>query len=213
MLSAAHDILSNDFQGNVNIFFTAAAREIQIMNNTIFMWQSTDPIPIVPTGNSTRDCNPISTGAILLADVLPSLCMKLTTPFLLTHIRFGLIYNFFHCFYHQLKFIFVVYRTRVVMVIILSSASFMLVSFSAVQWQAFLGVVFAALSGGLGEVTFLQYSAGYHRYIIIIVIFSVLNILQSSLFFQKCYLYLVIWNRWQWIIWFLIICCTYCCRR
>lgn len=120
MLSAAHDILSNDFQGN-----------------------STDPIPIVPTGNSTRDCNPISTGAILLADVLPSLCMKLTTPFLLTHIR-----------------------TRVVMVIILSSASFMLVSFSAVQWQAFLGVVFAALSGGLGEVTFLQYSAGYHRNVI-----------------------------------------------
>lgn len=50
------------------------------------------------------------------------------------------------------------------LVIILSSASFMLVSFSAVQWQAFLGVVFAALSGGLGEVTFLQYSAGYHRY-------------------------------------------------
>jgi len=53
------------------------------------MCQSTDPIPIVPAGNSTRDCNPISTGAILLADVLPSLCMKLTTPFLLTHIRFG----------------------------------------------------------------------------------------------------------------------------
>lgn len=120
MLSAAHDILSNDFQGN-----------------------STEPVPIVPAGNNTRDCNPISTGAILLADVLPSLCMKLTTPFLLTHTR-----------------------TRVVLVIILSSASFMLVSFSASQWQAFLGVVFAALSGGLGEVTFLQYSAGYHRNVI-----------------------------------------------
>ena len=47
--------------------------------------------------------------------------------------------------------------------IILSSASFLLVSFSTAQWQAFLGVVFAAISGGLGEVTFLQYSSHYDK--------------------------------------------------
>lgn len=119
MLSAAHDILSNDFQAN-----------------------STDPTPI-PITNNTRDCNPVSTGAILLADVLPSLTTKLVTPFLLTHTRL-----------------------RVVMVIVLSSASFLFVSFSTSQWQAFLGVVFASFSGGLGEVTFLQYSSRYHKNVI-----------------------------------------------
>ena len=66
--------------------------------------------------------------------------MKLTAPFLLSHIRL-----------------------RVLLVILLSTASFVLVSCSTAQWQAFLGVVFAALSGGLGEVTFLQYSARYHK--------------------------------------------------
>ncbi|KAI9559599.1 hypothetical protein GHT06_013604 [Daphnia sinensis] len=120
MLSAAHDILSEDFQGNST-------------NST--------PSPIV--NNNSRDCNPVSTGAILLADVLPSLAMKLTMPFILTHVRL-----------------------RVLIVIALSSASFLLVSFSTAQWQAFLGVVFAAISGGLGEVTFLQYSSKYDKNVV-----------------------------------------------
>lgn len=47
--------------------------------------------------------------------------------------------------------------------IALSSGSFLLVSFSTAQWQAFLGVVCAAISGGLGEVTFLQYSSRYDK--------------------------------------------------
>jgi len=119
MLSAAHDILSNDFQPN-----------------------GTEPMP-TPTANNTRDCNPVSTGAVLLADVLPSLVMKLTTPFILSHIRL-----------------------RVFLVVLLSSASFLLVSLSTSAWQAFFGVVFAALSGGLGEVTFLQYSAKYHKNVV-----------------------------------------------
>jgi len=112
-------------------------------------------------GNNTRDCNPVSTGAILLADVIPSLTTKLVTPFLLTHTRYryvkisnnsnGVISSFD-------------FRSRVVVVILLSSASFLLVSFSTAQWQAFLGVIFASFSGGLGEVTFLQYSSRYHRY-------------------------------------------------
>lgn len=41
----------------------------------------------------------------------------------------------------------------------------MMVSFSTAQWQAFLGVVFAAISGGLGEVTFLQYSSRYDKWV------------------------------------------------
>lgn len=31
--------------------------------------------------NTTRECNPTSTGAILLADILPSLAIKILAPF------------------------------------------------------------------------------------------------------------------------------------
>lgn len=34
------------------------------------------------TDNSTRNCNFISTGAILLADIMPSLLIKMASPFL-----------------------------------------------------------------------------------------------------------------------------------
>ena len=35
------------------------------------------------TGNSTgRDCNPVSTGAILLADILPAIAVKLLAPYI-----------------------------------------------------------------------------------------------------------------------------------
>ena len=85
--------------------------------------------------------------------------MKMTTPFLLTHIRF----SYFIFLMNHIETEFILFRLRVIIVILASSASFLLVSLSTAQWQAFLGVVFAALSGGLGEVTFLQYSAKYHK--------------------------------------------------
>ncbi|XP_071546716.1 battenin isoform X3 [Panulirus ornatus] len=64
MLSAAHDILSVDFSGN-------------------------DTISSASTTNSTnpRDCNKMSTGTILLADIIPSLILKIFTPFIWSHVQ------------------------------------------------------------------------------------------------------------------------------
>ncbi|KAJ8676049.1 hypothetical protein QAD02_011835, partial [Eretmocerus hayati] len=111
MLSAAHDILND------------GKHEEEHVN----------------TNETIRSCNTVSTGAILLADVLPSLAIKLTAPFLpmLVH-------------------------TRMAGCVILSAAGFLLVSLNnGMKWLAILGVILTSLSSGLGEVTLLSYS---HRY-------------------------------------------------
>ncbi|XP_035229994.1 battenin-like [Stegodyphus dumicola] len=115
MLSAAYDLLHVDYHKS----------EEQVVTRN--------------ESNVTR-CNPISTGAILLADILPSLFIKLIAPFIVikTHVRVSIA-------------------------IILSSLSFIITSASVGNWMTFLGVICAALSSGLGEVTFLSYSSFFEK--------------------------------------------------
>lgn len=112
MLSAAFDILN---------------KEVRPHNVTV------DPHP----PNNTR-CNPTSTGAILLADILPALFIKLTAPFLNINTS-----------------------VQVAAVVLLSCSSFLMTSFTIAKWMSFLGVVCAALGSGLGEITFLAYSSHF----------------------------------------------------
>ncbi|XP_074995541.1 battenin [Calonectris borealis] len=104
-----------------------------------------------PHGNGSRyDCNPVSTGAVLLADVLPTLLIKLAAPFVV----------------HLLP-----YNSRVVGAALCAWGSFALVT-SAAGMAASLGVrvglgggwvVLASTASGLGEVTFLALASGYPR--------------------------------------------------
>lgn len=112
MLSAAFDILN---------------KEVSPHNVTV------DPHP----PNNTR-CNPTSTGAILLADILPALFIKLTAPFFNINTS-----------------------VQVATVVLLSCSSFLMTSFTIAKWMSFLGVVCAALGSGLGEITFLAYSSHF----------------------------------------------------
>ncbi|XP_074605103.1 CLN3 lysosomal/endosomal transmembrane protein, battenin isoform X2 [Brevipalpus obovatus] len=84
----------------------------------------------------TPICNPMSTGAILVADIVPALTIKLISPVL----PLGT-------------------NIRVILVIGLALASFIIVSLSTTTWISFLGVAFASLSSGLGEATFLIFSS------------------------------------------------------
>lgn len=95
------------------------------------------------TGNPERDCNYISTGAILLADILPSLTIKFISAFLPFYVN-----------------------VRVAICVFLASGGFILVAFSTQQWMSILGVVVTSLSSGLGEATFLQYSSFFDRDVI-----------------------------------------------
>ncbi|XP_072026416.1 battenin-like [Amphiura filiformis] len=135
MLSAAYDILEtkDDSDGK---------------NKT-----SHDIIPINPPlynlTNSTSidpyECTVISTGAVLLADILPTLIIKLTSPWFADRIP---------------------YDIRVAFCILTGVTCFVLVSLSQVVGLTLLGVVFASISGGLGEFTFISLTSYYHKNVV-----------------------------------------------
>lgn len=124
MLSAAHDILSHK---------RASGNQSHV---------DPDPVP-TPHNNSSRfDCNSVSTAAVLLADILPTLVIKLLAPL-------GL---------HLLP-----YSPRVLVSGLCAAGSFILVAFSQSVAISLCGVVLASISSGLGEVTFLSLTAFYPR--------------------------------------------------
>uniref|UniRef100_A0A8C5PXU7 Battenin n=1 Tax=Leptobrachium leishanense TaxID=445787 RepID=A0A8C5PXU7_9ANUR len=111
MLSAAHDILRTE------------TNETSTLN---------------ASHSTPYDCNPISTSAVLLADILPTLLIKFTAPL----------------YIHWIP-----YNYRVCLCILTAAASFLIVSFSTQVAVSLLGVVFASVSSGLGEITFLSLTA------------------------------------------------------
>ena len=94
------------------------------------------------SGNKTI-CNPTSASAILLADIVPSLVTKAISPFIFTNTQL-----------------------RVTIVIGLSAASFLLTAFSVSNLMTFIGVISASISSGLGEVSFLSYSANFDKRVV-----------------------------------------------
>ncbi|XP_049806347.1 battenin isoform X1 [Schistocerca nitens] len=118
MLSAAHDILKT-FDTNSTVQEPSNATSSDV--------------------SQSRDCNEISTAAILLADILPALFVKLIAPFLpfYVHIRMSLT-------------------------VVLSIASFLLVALSGVKWATFLGVIATSFGSGLGELTLLGYTSSFN---------------------------------------------------
>ncbi|KAM9393157.1 battenin isoform 2-T2 [Pholidichthys leucotaenia] len=125
MLSAAHDILKQQESGNATVPATAAvSAHLQAKNSSIY------------------DCNPVTTGAVLLADILPTLVIKMFAPFVIHKVPYG---------------------ARVLFCAITAAASLLLVSFSSAVWMSILGVVFTSISAGLGELSFLSLTVFFRR--------------------------------------------------
>ncbi|UJR14649.1 hypothetical protein I4U23_001642 [Adineta vaga] len=118
MLSAAHDILKQEEHEN-----------------------STVPVP----HNSTNqfDCNSISTGAILLADILPALVIKVSAPF----------------FMHK-----IIYNIRFALIVLFAAGSLIIVGTSKIVALSLFGVACASISSGFGEITILQLSSFYSKH-------------------------------------------------
>ncbi|GMS99726.1 hypothetical protein PENTCL1PPCAC_21901, partial [Pristionchus entomophagus] len=89
-----------------------------------------------------RDCDDISTGAILLADIIPSLVIKATFPFFMQRIPFGF---------------------RQFVVILFQTGSYLMVAFSLNMYMSIAGVVFASVCSGLGEITLLSLTSYYPK--------------------------------------------------
>ncbi|XP_041348415.1 battenin-like isoform X3 [Gigantopelta aegis] len=138
MLSAAYDILTEEEKA-ANGTNTTTVAPISTSAPLTLMTSEISP------NNKTTvylECNKIGTGAILLADILPTLLIKLTAPWYMQKIK---------------------YWIRVVLTVLFALASFLIVGLSEVIWANIFGVVCASISAGVGEITFLSLSTFYHR--------------------------------------------------
>lgn len=90
----------------------------------------------------TFDLSAASPQAVLLADILPSLVIKLSAPFVIHKLPYGF---------------------RVLFCSATAATSFLLVSFSSTVWMSILGVVFASVGSGLGELSFLSLTVYFSR--------------------------------------------------
>ncbi|KAK0424735.1 hypothetical protein QR680_008820 [Steinernema hermaphroditum] len=120
MLSAAKDILDVESGGSH-------------ANSTV------DPSRC-PADGSTLACSTISTGSILLADILPTLIVKLLAPFILNYLP---------------------YAVRHGLVVFFQASSFVIVAASTTVYQGIIGVVFASIGAGIGEITYLSMSSHF----------------------------------------------------
>ncbi|XP_074511098.1 battenin isoform X3 [Sebastes fasciatus] len=128
MLSAAHDILQKQESQNATAS-TSATLAVDFQGGN--------------SSNSSRyDCNPVSTAAVLLADILPTLVIKLSAPFVIHKLPYGF---------------------RVLFCTVTAATSFLVVSFSSAVWMSILGVIFASISAGLGELSFLSLTVYFSR--------------------------------------------------
>ena len=89
------------------------------------------------TESNARDCNQLSTGTILLADVVPGIIIKSFAPFFFSAVSM---------------------EARVVCVVGLSSLSYLLVWATTSPSITLAGVVCASLASGLGEASFLSHT-------------------------------------------------------
>ncbi|XP_063327200.1 battenin-like isoform X3 [Pelmatolapia mariae] len=134
MLSAAHDILEKQESRNETASTSASLHvDFQVGNSS---------------NSSIYDCNPVSTAAVLLADILPTLFIKLFAPFVIHKMPYGV---------------------RVLFCAIMAATSFLLVSFSSAVWMSILGVIFASISSGLGELSFLSLTVFFSSYFFLLV--------------------------------------------
>lgn len=93
-----------------------------------------------PSSLGRRDCTPMSTGAILLADIIPSFIIKSLSPFL--------PYNT---------------TLRILISCLTSAVSFSAVAFAGSKWTVIVGVALTSFASGLGEPTFLAHSTKYNK--------------------------------------------------
>ncbi|XP_058130304.1 battenin isoform X1 [Anopheles coustani] len=135
MLTAAHDILK-ELEGNDGDHGKSVQNEYITLNTTA---RSDD----VTFGYTARPCNKLSTGAILLADILPALVVKSVASFLP-----------------------LAKHVRIFLCVAAAAAGFLLTAFATVEWVLFLGVIATSFSSGLGEATFLAYATYFNKNVI-----------------------------------------------
>ncbi|KAI6171509.1 Battenin [Aphelenchoides bicaudatus] len=129
--------LSNNF---AYVIMLSAAEDIMSQQTTVNEHHENSTSKQCQEVVKINSCEIGSLGAVLLADVLPSLFIKLTFPF----------------FMHRIPFVF-----RHCMVCLAQALSYLIVAFSVSVPMSLLGVVFASIGSGLGEISYLSLASYY----------------------------------------------------
>ncbi|KAJ7383425.1 G1/S-specific cyclin cln3 [Desmophyllum pertusum] len=98
--------------------------------------------PIPPRRSKRKTAGKAQEQTVLLADILPTLIIKITAPFYMQKNK---------------------YNIRIALCVLFAFASFFIVAFSHALWFRLLGVVCASISSGFGEITLLSYSAHFDK--------------------------------------------------
>ncbi|XP_071943062.1 battenin-like [Antedon mediterranea] len=134
MLSAAFDILS-EFDKKYTTTISPVLTTASLYTNIT----TSEPL-------NYKDCNKVSTGAVLLADIFPSLFAKTTLP---------------------LYFEYVSYNLMISISISLGAASLLIVSYSNTLALSLIGVGCASAGTGIGEFLFLSLSSYFDKSVIV----------------------------------------------
>lgn len=119
----------------------------------------------------------MSTGVILLADIIPSLIIKLLCPFLPFFIKWVNLFIVFSSSFSFLRFSMEIWlddninvmpfipfhSVRVFLACFMQCCGFLMVAFANSEWMAITGVIFTSASSGLGEASLLSYSSRFHK--------------------------------------------------
>ncbi|KAI6196480.1 Battenin [Aphelenchoides besseyi] len=129
MLSAASDIMNRELNINETVNPNSTRCEVQTKQIHIEV--------------DHRNCKFAPLGEVLLADIFPAFILKLTMPFFMDRIPFGI---------------------RHVFICVFQLSAYLTVGFSANVKISLLGVVFASISDGVGDVSYLSLSSHYPKY-------------------------------------------------
>ncbi|XP_013411657.1 battenin [Lingula anatina] len=127
------------------VVMLSAAKEILRDSDNPDNLQPANVTGLNDTEEMQLKCNSVGTGAVLLADIIPVLFIKTIGAFFLKKVP---------------------YYCRVMAVVAFGAASFLTVALSSTIWVSLLGVVFASISEGLGEVTFFQMTAYFDQNVV-----------------------------------------------
>jgi battenin len=140
MLSAAYDII-HKIEGNPDAPSNVTSASSCVRDNYTLLY---------PDGHNEtrydvflpRKCHLVSTGAILLADILPTLIIKVVCPWWMDKVPFWI---------------------RILICTVASLASFILVAASEVEALIIFGVVCASIGSGFGEIVFLSFTSFFDK--------------------------------------------------
>ena len=128
------------------VIMLSAARDILSTQNEKNSKENSSTTTIVESKNVTNiyDCNTLSTGTILLADIIPGFITRLIFPFIMHKIPYSL---------------------RVFFVILSNIACFLICALTPahLEWLIFIGVGFASIASAFGEITFLALTTLYSK--------------------------------------------------